>query len=907
MSFKKKLALEASAGSGKTFALSIRYVSLLFLGAKPESILTLTFTNKASTEMSERISSLLKNLPNKDIELKEISKLTNLSEDKLLLKQPKIYKEFLSSNLNISTIDKFNTQILRSFSLYLSLMPDFQIGQVVSEHEELKTFIKEIKKHGLYHDVIEFSVYEQKRLKDIFGYLNILKQKQNELDGLSIEEYDISTLKPKILKTFYDLKEIFLSCSTLSESAKKSLEIKELEDLLSKTWLEKDSLEEYRYFKKCFTPRADELFLELKNHLKEYLRAKESFYKKKYFEIFEIYKEVKKKINLKTNTLAFDDVTNFVYELLRGGKIESEFLYFRLDSRIDHILIDEFQDTSITQFKILEPLIEEINSGTGVKEFKSFFYVGDTKQSIYRFRGGVKELFYYVRELYDVTMDKLYTNYRSSKNVVEFVNQVFQNKIKGYTPQLVNSKDEGYVKVVEKEEILDMIVEEVGFLLENGVSEDDIAILTYANDDAFVIEEVLLKEYPTLNITTTTTQKLINTQTVRAVLEFLKYLYFDEKLYLSNFLALIGEELEKEVDRKQFNINKELHLLIKDIVNYFDIFSYDENILKLIEISADFKDIDEFVFGCEDIEEVSPLKKQTGVKILTIHKSKGLEFPHLIVADRFKKKPANTSHFIFDYDGVKLQELYLRSSKREYLDDGYKEALERQKLYEKDDELNTLYVALTRAKNSLILCQKEKNSSLKLLGLSCIERGKVIPSSTVKKEKSFDEFDYESIKTGFQDKKNKTEEEQQDINAINFGLALHYMLESMADFTDKSLEEAFWSMKNRFEIKLQKDQSIIIKNRVQNLIQNQPFLDLVSGTFYKETALSFEGEIKQVDLLVEKDDKYIVIDYKSSDFVQTKHIKQVSHYKKALTAILDKKVEGYVCYIRDSEVEILKV
>ena len=69
MSFEKKLALEASAGSGKTFALSIRYVALLFLGAKPESILTLTFTNKASTEMSERITNLLKELPKKETEL----------------------------------------------------------------------------------------------------------------------------------------------------------------------------------------------------------------------------------------------------------------------------------------------------------------------------------------------------------------------------------------------------------------------------------------------------------------------------------------------------------------------------------------------------------------------------------------------------------------------------------------------------------------------------------------------------------------------------------------------------------------------------------------------------------------------------------------------------------------------
>ena len=834
--------------------------------------------------------------------------MTNLPKQKLLQLQPKIYKEFLTSNINISTIDKFNSQILRSFSLYQGLMPDFQVGEGVDEHEQLKAFIKEIKAKGYYQELIEFSVFEQKRLKDIFSYLNTLKQKQNELENLTLTYHDIEKIKPKLLKIFYDLKELFLSCPSLSATAKKALQIDEIEDILSKTWLEKDSLEEYRYFKKCWSERADELFWELKKELKLYLRAKESYYKQKYFEIFEVYKTVKKKLNIQTNTLEFDDVTNFVYELLRGGRVDSEFLYFRLDSKIDHILIDEFQDTSITQFKILEPLIEEINSGVGVKENKSFFYVGDIKQSIYRFRGGVKELFYHVQKLYDVMIDRLDTNYRSDIAIVEFVNDVFKTKIKGYCDQKVNSKDEGYVKVVEGEELLDMIVEEVGLLLKSGINEDDIAILTYANDDAFVIEEALLKEYPSLNITTSTTIKLINTPTVRAVIEFIKYLYFKERIYLANFLALVGDELDKEVDTTQFYMDKEVHQLIKEIVEYFNIFYYDENILKLIEIATNFKDIDEFVFGCEDIAEPSPLKKDSGIKVLTIHKSKGLAFDHVLVVDRFKKKPPNTNHFIFDYDGVQLKELYLRNKGRENLDSEYKEALKRQKIYENEDELNTLYVAFTRAKNSLIVCQKDKNSSLSVLELSALERGKLKPSKTKSEIETYEEFEYENIKTGFQEKaKSQDEDTQKDINAINFGLALHYMLECMAEFSSDSLESAYWAMKNRYELKLEKNQPLMIKNRVQNLLKNKNFLDLVSGKIHKELPLSFDGEIKQVDLLVEKDNHYVVIDYKSSDFVQNKHIKQVSHYKKALENILDKRVEGYVCYIRDDEVELVEV
>jgi exodeoxyribonuclease V beta subunit len=904
---KQKLALEASAGSGKTFALSIRYVSLLFLGAKPEAILTLTFTNKASTEMSERISSLLKNLSQKEIELSEISRLTNLSKEELLKRQPKVYKRFLSANINISTIDKFNTTILRSFSLYLLLMPDFQVGEGVDEYEELKSFIKEIKKEGFYQTLIDFSVEEQRKVQNIFGYLRVLSQKKNELENLKVKSYNFEESKKEAFKTYQLIKELFYSCQTLSNRAKKSLEAKDVDELFGKSWLSRDSFE-YWDFKKCYTPRADELLYELKKQLKEYVRAKESFLKRKYFEIFNIYQNVRKTLALKTNSLEFDDVTNFVYELLRGRKVDNKFLYFRLDSKIEHILIDEFQDTSITQFKILEPLIEEINSGAREKEFKSFFYVGDTKQSIYRFRGGVKELFYYVKELFDVKLERLNTNYRSTKRVVEFVNSVFDGRIKGYVYQESNSKeDRGYIKVVEGEELLDLIVNEVGELLERGVSEDDIAILTYANGDAFLIEEALLESFPSLNITTTTTIKLINTQTVRAVIEFIKYLYFKEKIYLCNFLANVGRDLDEEVDISGFDINKSLDELVRDIVKYFDIYYYDENILKFIEIVANFKDIEEFVFNCENIEEASPLKKQVGVKILTIHKSKGLEFKHVIVCDRFKQKPPNRDHFIFDYDGVKLKELYIRQKAREVVDSEYKEALDRQKIFEAEDELNTLYVAFTRAKNSLIVCKKDKKSSFDILKLSSLEVGEIIPSENKKNRVESEKFEYKSIKVGFQNKKPQEIGEEKDISATNFGLALHYMLENINSFKTDEIERAFWVMKNRYGLKLEDKEYERIKRRVENLLNHKNFLSLVDGKVYKEVPLSFGGEVKQVDLLIEKDDRYIVVDYKSSENVMIKHIKQVAYYKRALKEIFSKNVDGYLCYVRDDEVEIVKI
>ena len=84
-------------------------------------------------------------------------------------------------------------------------------------------------------------------------------------------------------------------------------------------------------------------------------------------------------LNKRLNSLAFSDVTRLVYELLRGGETDAQMLYFRLDGRINHLLIDEFQDTNVAQYEIMRPLIEEIVAGYGQNGLGSFFYVGDVK------------------------------------------------------------------------------------------------------------------------------------------------------------------------------------------------------------------------------------------------------------------------------------------------------------------------------------------------------------------------------------------------------------------------------------------------------------------------------------------------------------------------------------------------
>ncbi|PTB83346.1 recombinase RecB, partial [Sulfurovum lithotrophicum] len=174
------------------------------------------------------------------------------------------------------------------------------------------------------------------------------------------------------------------------------------------------SLGEHSWFKKVANDEIEGLYAYLKIELAKWAEAREVIVLQSLFKIYDYYRNANISTAKASGVLSFDDLTYFTYRLLHES-ISKEFLYFKIDSKFKHILLDEFQDTSTLQFLLLQPLIDEIFSGHGQSEFKSFFYVGDTKQSLYRFRGGVEELFDKVAERYGVDILPMDTNYRSAK------------------------------------------------------------------------------------------------------------------------------------------------------------------------------------------------------------------------------------------------------------------------------------------------------------------------------------------------------------------------------------------------------------------------------------------------------------------------------------------------------------
>ena len=910
---EKYLALKASAGSGKTFALTVRYISLLLLDVPPKEILALTFTNKAASEMSERIYKTLFSLGDDKIILQAIVEQTALSISDILAKKDEIRTRFISSELSIYTIDKFVNKILREFSGYAGVSDDFTI-EYDDEELLLYKFLTYLDEKS-FNDLIYFAHIENKKLGSIVELFKTLDEKNEllKIEPINLDAYDL--LKTNLLNNANQIKQ-FIDSSTLSNSAKNSVDFTTIEELLSKgkTWLSKDSLSEFSYFKKATIPiELEESFNQLKQDIAYYYKAKEAVTLNHLFEIFNDFKEFRDKYNKNRNILEFSDITNIVYELLQKH-IDKEFLYFRLDSNYTSILIDEFQDTSVLQYKILEPLIQELMSGSDEK-FKTFFYVGDTKQSIYRFRGGTKELFDFVARQFqeELKVEILDVNYRSSKNVVEFVNKNFDAVPNyEYYPQKVNSNINGLVEVVDfvanEDEPYFQIGQKIDDLIKQGIDINSIAILTYTNADVLNLYLYLKQIYPSLEITTEMTSKLIQEQNIQAVVNAIKYLYFKEDIYKNNFNALIGQDFSALWEAKIAFKDVSMPQLVKDIADTFNIM--DQNIIKFIELVDAYDNIIDFIYDIDRLDASRVFKDKSGIQILTVFKSKGLEFDTVLVLDRLKKKNANRSSLLFEYDNAKLNNIFHKSSGRENFDKQYQNAIDKEKKLSIDDELNILYVALTRAKNNMFVFRKHKSSVFELLGKNCNIQN--IGQLYICSKKSFAtkqtvEAEYIPLSLGQQDKQIKTEDNSEiNIKARYFGIATHYCLEMMAKFDKDSLDKNIDIAKNKYANMLDDEDFDDMYKRIEMLINDETFKRIINGgVYFKEQALIFEESVKILDLLVKKDNKYLICDYKTTTRSNDEHKDQIELYKRAIKDIVKSDdVESYIIYLEKENIHI---
>lgn len=909
---KKYLALKASAGSGKTFALTVRYITLMLLGAKPNEILTLTFTNKAANEMSERIYKTLLTLGDDEAYLSAIVEQSSLTKQDILGKKSFLVKSFSNATLSIFTIDKFINKILREFCGYIGISDDFEIK--VDDIEALSMKFLQSLNPTQFETLIDFSHYEKKKFNSIFELFKNLLEKNETVDILNIDAKLIDLQKQNVLEFAFKIKEQILNCNAASASAIKAVDFETFDELFGRTWLEKDTLADYSYFKKCANETIESYFSNLKDEISIYYKLRAGYSLSKLFELYLKFKDFKFTFNKNKNYLEFNDISNLVYELL-STKIDKDFLYFRLDSSFSHILMDEFQDTSLLQYKILEPLIKEILAGDQTK-FKTFFYVGDTKQSIYRFRGGKRELFDYVANTNKLLkVEVLNTNYRSCENIISYVNSLFLN-IPNYEYFEQESVTKGgYIEVIvdeklEEDDKYENIASKIAQLLKDGVNSNDIAILTYTNDDVLNLYYYLKQKFPSLKISTEMTSKLINQQNVKAVINAIKYLYFKEEIYKENLNALIGKPILNELDLAIELEEKSIQEVIKELASKLKII--DENIIKLIEVSSVFSNIVDFVYEIDKLDSNMENSESVGLQILTIFKSKGLEFNTVIMLDRIKRKNVDKSSLLFEYESVQLKNIFYKIKGYENYNKDYEKALSKEKALSIEDEINILYVALTRAKNNMIVFKKSKSSVFDVLNMRPIQIGKVIQSENVSKNyENITKVLYKPLDLGTQEKQISKEKEfdENHLKAKYFGLATHYCLEMMNEFNSDNLLYSLNLAKTRYSNFLDEIDFLDIKNRLSLLVNNEKFISLLSDSqFISEQSLVYKEEIKVIDLLLFKDGNYYIIDYKTTKDTHVEHITQVAFYKKAIKDIFQtQNVFSYLVYLHANEVLISEV
>lgn len=913
------MALKASAGSGKTFALSVRFLALLFKGANPSEILTLTFTKKATAEMKERILDYLKILQKENLEnekeksqniLKELEEKYHLNPDLVRNSAPKIYQRFLNAEIRISTIDAFFQSILRKFCWFVGLSANFEVNEDTKAHQQqLNEGFLSALNSGQLEELSVFIAqclsYDSYTSDSILERLRFLKNKLYLFDPNKKEPaFD----EEGFLKKLRDLNQQIQSIKIASDTAKKAIKCDSFRGFLnsSLTWLKKKS--EYRDFKKLKDeiPTLESECEEIENDLKRYYEARETAIFKKFPKFIQLYDKATSKIQ----ALDFDAIKDKVHVLLNGyEEMPAEFFYFRLDSKIAHILIDEFQDTSLNDYKILAPFIDEIKAGIGqAKWHRSVFFVGDVKQSIYAFRGSFSSLFESVSK--DFYHDNLPFNHRSSPLIINYVNTIFkkayQNSPTAYLeqkyPKASNNKHvtDGYVKVSlvadERELLLEQILQEAKNLLEHRIEPKDITILCATNDDALEIKNYLQENLSAIRPSTESSANLSQFVESKIIKNALKYALAEEPykpFYKHSVLKLAGYLHDDAIALAGFNPKKEsVAGFVWKVMELFEL--YGEPAQSCLELAVRCEDADGFLEKLEAKAIASSHSK--GAQIMTIHKSKGMQFPYVIVCERLgKPNSSHSNQLLEEYDGAELTRLYYRMKNREVVDKDYARALNKEEAAKDHEEINVYYVAFTRAELGLIVVAKDKKESKKesknktmreQLDLAPLEDGEIMPVISPQKEPLITSTLIKPHAYGEQVQEIEEEpdsdyEKNNDQEAINFGIALHKGLEYQYAYNipKKSVLEylnyhhGFYGLDHQA---LEESLELFENDaKIQTLFKNYALRG--------EVAFLFEGVVSRIDVLLwDRGQNLCVLDYKSSQNYQQSHKAQVSHYAEFL-------------------------
>lgn len=424
--------IRASAGTGKTFALSNRYLQLVAMGHDCDSILATTFTRKAAGEILDRIVQRLATAALSSDAARLLSQQIEVELDQVRCQEMLVDLMSKVHRLQISTLDSFFNRLARSFSLELRLPLDWAISdnQLLNElsDQAIQEMLSSTKAIQLMHLLAKGEAQR--------GVARMIRRTVDDVYGIYLDSHsDAWDQLPVPPMTPTDQLELLI-CAL--EEAPPNLKLQT--DRLNKdivlaregNWKEFAQsgqlvriLQGEKYGAKKRSPKLEKAYLDLATHVRSWVA---NDLKRRNLATYGLVEEYARRFSQKqqeSGALRFDDVTLGLQGLV-GMRDANNRLMFRLDQQIEHLLLDEFQDTSPGQWQVIEPFAKWVsakNSG------RSFFCVGDMKQAIYGWRGGVAEIFDLVDERLD-NLDQaedLIKSYRSAPEIMEAVNQVFCN------------------------------------------------------------------------------------------------------------------------------------------------------------------------------------------------------------------------------------------------------------------------------------------------------------------------------------------------------------------------------------------------------------------------------------------------------------------------------------------------
>lgn len=1029
----------ASAGSGKTFTIVKNYLKILFETNHPlafKSVLALTFTNKAVGEMKDRIIEMLKAFSSPNIIENPNSMFIILSkelsiEPEALHKKAKSILDLIVHNyasFDISTIDKFNHKLIRTFAYDLNLPINFEV-ELDSIEILNKAVDKLIDKAGTEKELtkilVDFAIEKADEDKswDISYDFNAIAK-------LWIDENQIpflNTIKNKSLIDFKNLKshivnqiksietDITLTAqNTLELIVNHGLQFQDFSSGYLPAYFEKlvngnlnvvyglkwqtDLLEGAALYPKRVSSDVANLIDSIQPELVvNFNVSKEQIIQYKFLKnvyknltplsvLNEIYKSLQE-LKEEENILLISEFNSIISEEINKQPVP--FIYERIGEKFKHYFIDEFQDTSVLQWDNLVPLIENTLSSETLKgERGSTMLVGDPKQAIYRWRGGKPEQFIDLCNtknpfFIDKTVENLPVNYRSSKEIVLFNNAFFKH-ISKYS--LSNTEhqsifencyqdgfleQDGFVEIsfLEKSDhdkdllYCEKVLNTINKVKENGYSLSDICIITRKTKEGIVIAQYLSEQ--NISIVSSETLMLQNSPEVSFIISLMSLVNQPKNNQIKiDILSYLGEYLLNIEDKHAF-YNKHVHLdtlsLFKALQDYGFYFSFDvfgdsplyeavESIIRTFRLNktsnayiqffldevleyslknnSDFSGfLDYWQRKRDRLSIVSP-KSEGAVQIMTIHKSKGLEFPIVIFPyanqdiyfDMNPKVwyPVDKDQFCgFPYLYINLNkdlEDYSSLGKEIYND--YRSKLEL-------DSINLLYVVLTRAIEQLYIISeldldKGGNGNLKHYSGLFVEYLKSIQRWELSQlEYNFGEMKKASIKaneseTILQEQFISTSREDHNLHiltkggylwdtsqekAIEKGNLIHLLMSQIK--TENDIDYIFDHFKDSGEINI--NQMSELKPIITTIVKHnqlKPYFNSNLTIFIEKDIITAQGEIVRPDRIIIDKNKAVILDYKTGAEDQ-KHKEQLNKYQKALEDMSFEVVKKILVYINN--------